>query len=147
MIAEFRLFLEAFLKERNLELVDIIHRYEGSDLVLRILADRPEGGISVGECAQLNRAIGEALEERNILEQGYILEVSSPGLDRPLKAENDFKRCLNRKVRFFLSEHINGKLEWDGQVQKVSEGKVYAQTGKGILEIPLDKINKAKQII
>jgi len=147
LISEFKVFLADFVKSRNLDLIDLIHRYEGGDLFLRILIDRPEGGISLGECAGLNRELGDLLDEKNILEQRYILEVSSPGLDRPLKTENDFKRCLNKKAKFFLSGFINGKLEWDGIITKVEQVVVYVDTGSGTLEIPLDKINKAKLII
>ncbi len=147
MIIEFKSFLADFLKTRNLDLIDVIHRYEGRDLFLRILVDKPEGGISLGECALLNRALSDILDERNILEQRYILEVSSPGLDRPLKTENDFSRCLNKRVRFFLNEFINGKLEWDGIINNVSGGTVYIDVGKVTIQAPLDKINKAKQII
>jgi len=147
LVSDFKILLADFIKSRNLELVDVIHRYEGRDLFLRILVDRPEGGISLGECAELNRELGALLDEKNILEQRYILEVSSPGLDRPLKTANDFRRSLNKKVKFFLSELINAKLEWDGVISKVDEVKVYVDTGRGILEIPLEKINKAKQIL
>ncbi len=147
IIEEFKIFLADFLRSRNLDLVEVIHRYEGADLVLRILVDKPEGGITIGECALLNRELSDILDERNILEQRYILEVSSPGLDRPLKTEADFIRSLNKKVKCFLSELVNGKLEWDGVVQKAGEGKVFIDTGREVLEIPLAKINKAKQII
>jgi len=147
IIAEFKIFLADFLSRKNLDLIDVIHRYEGRDLFLRILVDKPEGGISLGECALLNRELSDILDERNILEQRYILEVSSPGLDRPLKTEADFIRSLNKKVKCFLSELINGKLEWDGVIKKAGEGKVFIETGTGMLEIPLAKINKAKQII
>lgn len=147
IIEEFKIFLADFLRSRNLDLVDVIHRYEGPDLVLRILVDKPEGGISLGECAGLNRELSDILDERNILEQRYILEVSSPGLDRPLKTEADFIRSLDKKVKFFLSEQINGKLEWDGVVKSASGENVFIEIGTEILEIPLAKINKARQII
>ncbi len=135
------------LKAQGLDLVELICNYQGRDLFLRLLVDKPEGGIIIKECAEVNRRLSAMLNEANILEQSYILEVSSPGLDRPLSSKNDFIRCLNKKVKFFLSEFINGKLEWDGVINKVSEGKVYVSIGEVILEIPLDKINKAKQII
>ena len=139
--------LADFLKSRNLDLVEVIHRYEGKDSVLRILVDKPEGGITIGECAGLNRELSALLDEKNILEEQYILEVSSPGLDRPLKTENDFSRCLNKRAKFFLNDLINGKLEWDGVITKVDGKIVYVDTGTGIMEAPLDKINKAKRII
>ena len=144
---ELKIILADFLKSRNLDLVEIIHRYEVGDLVLRVLVDRPEGGINLDDCAAINRELGEILDAKDFLQQRYILEVSSPGLDRPLKTQNDFSRCLNKKVKFFLSELINGKLEWDGVITKVSERIVYVDTVTEIMEVPLDKINKAKRII
>lgn len=147
LINELETFVSDFLKNQNLDLVEMIHRYEGGDLFLRILVDKPEGGINMGECAQVNRSLGEALDAKNLLEQRYILEVSSPGLDRPLKSEADFKRSLNKNIKFFLNDFISGKVEWDGIINKVSEGKVYITTKDTILEIPLEKINKAKQIL
>lgn len=143
--------LESLIGERlnqlGLELVELSCRYEGADLALRILVDRPEGGINLGECASLNQEINAILEGKNILPQGCLLEVSSPGIDRPLKNERDFRRCLNRNARFFLSEQLNGKLEWLGKITNVTSGSVFIDTGKAELEIPLDKINKAKQEI
>jgi len=146
IVDELKIFISDFLKSQNLDLVEVIHRYEGGDLFLRILVDKPEGGINMGECAQVNRDLGEALDAKNLLQQRYILEVSSPGLDRPLKSETDFKRSLNKNIKFFLNDFINGKVEWDGIINKVSEGKVYITAKDSILEIPLEKINKAKQI-
>lgn len=75
---ELRAIIEDYLKSRNIDLVDLIYRYEGRDLVLRILADFPSGGISIGECALLNKEIGMLLDEKDILQQNYLLEVSSP---------------------------------------------------------------------
>jgi len=147
LLNELNAFLEDFLKGRNLELVEVIHRYEGRDLVLRVLVDKPEGGISIGECAGLNRQISGLLDEKNILQEKYILEVSSPGLDRELKTEKDFSRCLDKKVKFFLSELINGKLEWDGIITGAGAGIIYINTPAGAIRLPLAKINKAKRII
>ena len=127
--------------------MDIVYRYEGRDLFFRVLADKPEGGITIGECASLNRDIAAMLDEKDIIKDRYILEVSSPGLDRPLKSESDFSRSINKKLKFFLNELINGKLEWDGVVSKISANVVYVNTGDNVIEVPLDKINKAKQIL
>jgi len=147
LFKELNIFVADFLRGRNLDLVEMIHRYEGGDLFLRILVDRPEGGINLDECALVNRELGDALDEKDFLRQRYILEVSSPGLDRSLKTEADFKRSLHKNIRFFLNDYVNGKIEWDGVINKVDEGKVYASAKDFIFEIPLEKINKAKQII
>ena len=160
LASELNLLLKDYLETLNFILVDIICRYEGGDLVVRVLVDRPqghglalgqshkpEGGINLDECATLNRDIGRLLDEKDIIREGYILEVSSPGLDRPLKTKNDFSRLLNKKAKFFLNEAINGKLEWDGLINKVDQESVFIITGGGLIEVPFLKINRAKLII
>jgi ribosome maturation factor RimP len=146
-IAELRTLIEDFLKKQNLDLVDLIYRYEGKDLVLRVLADRPQGGITLDDCAYLNNEISRMLDEKDILQQRYILEVSSPGLDRPLKSRNDFLRCINRKVRVFLNEPINGKSELEGVITEVKDDSVYIVINTESIEVPLSKVAKAKQVI
>ena len=138
--------LEDFLRARGLDLVEIICRYERGGFFLKMLVDYPSGGITLGECAVLNREIIQMLERKHILEERYILEVSSPGLDRPLKGKSDFLRSKNKRVRFFLSDLINGKLEWDGLIDKVGDESLYLKRGDQLLEIPLSKINKAKLV-
>ncbi len=147
LIEELKSTIQDFLKTKNLYLVDLIYRYEGKDLVLRILVDKPEGGISLDECAYLNNDIGEILDEKDIIQGRYILEVSSPGLDWPLKSKDDFLRCINRSVRFFLNELINGKLELEGTINKVGDDSVYIDIDGNTIEIPISKITKAKQIV
>ena len=147
IIGELEQLIGAYLKEQRLVLVELLYRHEGSDLFLRILVDKPEGGIILEECGRLNRELGALLEEKDILKERYILEVASPGLDRPLKTKADFMRCLKREVRFFLSEPVGGKIELAGVTEKVENDSVFVAQGMGVLEIPLTKINKAKQII
>jgi len=144
---ELRNIIDGYLKTQNLDLVDLVYRCEGRDLVLRVLVDKPEGGISLGECAQLNNEIGRVIDEKDILQQAYLLEVSSPGLDRPLKTKNDFIRCLNKKVKVFLREPINAKFELEGIINNVEDDLVYIDIKGEILEIPILKINRAKQIV
>jgi ribosome maturation factor RimP len=147
LITQIKGIIEDYLKSQREQLVDLIYRYEGQDLFLRILVDKPEGGITLDECAYLNNQISGILDEKDLIQARYILEVSSPGLDRPLRTKSDFLLCLNRKVRFFLNESINGKIELDGVINKVENEAVYLDTDTGVIEIPLPKINKAKQLI
>ena len=144
---QLREFIGPYLHEQGFLLVDLIYRYEGRDLFLRILADRPEGGISIEECAGLNRQISELLDEKGIIEDKFVLEVSSPGIDYPMKAREDFLRCLNKQARFFLSRPIDGKIEYAGIVAEVDQENVFVDTQKKRVKIPLSLINKARQII
>lgn len=145
LITELNRIITDYLKNQGLDLVELLCRYEGRDLFLRILIDRPEGGIILDECASLNNELSRILDEQDILKEGYILEVSSPGLDRPLKNKGDFLRCLNRRARFFLLEPVKGKIELEGTISKVTDDSVYVNIEADIVEIPLIKINKAKQ--
>jgi ribosome maturation factor RimP len=147
IINELKNIIGEYLKTQGLDLIDLIYRYEGRDLYLRILVDRPEGGITLDECKNLNQEIGKIIDEKNILQQSYILEVSSPGIDRPLKEKNDFLHCIGRKVKIFLNEKVNDKLEWDGIIIKAEDGSIYIEVKGEIIQIPISKINKAKQII
>ena len=142
-----RILIEEYLKTQGVELVDLILRHEGRDLVLKVLVDRPQGGIALGECANLNREIIKMLDEKEALDEAYILEVSSPGIDRPLSTKADFLRCLNRRVRFFLNSPIKEKMEISGLVKGVTEEIVYVGIKGESVEVPLSKINKAKQEI
>jgi len=138
------LFLQ-FLSQENIELVDLICRDESNRLVLRILVDKV-GKITLGECALVNRKLGNLLAEKNIIASDYVLEVASPGLDRNLKTQRDFLRCINKEVVFYLNDLINDKCQWQGVVNKVDNINVWIENAGEILEIPLLKINKAKLV-
>ena len=144
---ELELLFEQRFAAQGFELVDVIYRQEGGHLFLRILADHSGGGINLDECAQLSRDISQALDEKDIIPSRYMLEVSSPGLDRCLVTQKDFLRSLNKEVFFYLSELINGKCQWHGEISEVDGASVFINSCGKILEIPLTKINKATLII
>ena len=139
--------IEPFLKEEAFVLVDLnVHQTRGQ-VAIRILTDHPYGGITIGECTRLNRKICEALENQNLITDRYTLEVSSPGLDRPLKTYLDLRRVINREVRFFLSSPRAGKLEYTGVVKDVNEQETIVECAGLEVAIPISDINKAKQIV
>ncbi len=115
--------------------------------ILKILVDKKEGSITLDECARLNRTISDLLDAQDIIGGGYIMEISSPGLDRPLTDKRDFLRSMNQEVRFFFKEPVSGKVELEGIVTKVTPEAVYIDRHGQVLEIPFSKINKAKRII
>src|SRR3989338_2090009 len=114
-------------------------------LIIRFLVDKAKGGISLFECGKLNKYIGELLDGDAILEGKYSLEVSSPGIDRPLDTEKDFLRARGRRVKFFLHEPIGGKLEIEAVVDKVENSVVFIKQNNQIGKISLTNIKKAKQ--
>jgi ribosome maturation factor RimP len=147
VLPELEALLSGYLQAQGIDLVELVCRYEGGRLVLRILADRPYGGIKLDECARLNQAIGNLLEEKDIIKERYSLEVASPGVDRPMKTVKDFLRCIDRPVRFALNEPIGEKIEVVGIIKQAREGAVLIEVEAGTMEIPLTKIHWAKQIL
>lgn len=135
------------LEEENIELVELNFVKARGRSILKLLVDKKGGGINLQECARLNEKIGGLLDTQDVIKERYILEVSSPGLDRPLMTKSDFLRCINKNVRFFLNESINGKIELEGVISKAGDDSVYIDIDGDIIEIPLAKINKAKQVI
>ena len=130
------------------ELIELKSMNSGSGLILRFLVDRVEGGITLNDCAQLNKNIGKLLEEKDIISEEYALEVFSPGLDRPLLAPGDFRRTLEKKIHIFLKEEQDGKLELEGKLVKLDDAGICIKNGENNeLSIPFSKINRAKQVI
>lgn len=111
------------IEANNLELVDVEYVKEGSDYYLRIYADK-EGGITIGDCEIVNRALGDLLDAEDYIGDAYILEVSSPGLTRPLKKENDFKRSIGKVVEIKTYTKINGVKEFEGELTAYDENSV-----------------------
>ena len=148
---ELKLQIDSLVKKllvsEGFVLVEFVFRQDGLSFFLGLFVDRPEGRISLGECSLLNRKVRQVLDENKIFSGQYTLEVSSPGLDRPLKTKEDFIRCLNKEVVFFLNDFLESKCQWQGLLSRVDESSVTINSGEHVLEIPLIKINKAKLII
>jgi ribosome maturation factor RimP len=136
-----------YLKGENTILVDLSLRPRGRKFILRILVDEPGGGITLDRCAYLNNTISQLLDQENLIEKSYILEVSSPGTDRPLLSREDFARCVNRKVRIFLNEPQGQINEILGVIISVAEAGLNLDSGGEVQQIPFNQIRKAKQVI
>lgn len=131
----------------GLECVDVTVRLYNDTWHVQVLADLPLGGIGIEACTELNRRLDKELYEDMGLGNDYTLEVSSPGLDRPLTAFADFRRSVGRDVQVFLKMPLDGKKEYSGQVIGVRDGEVIMLTNKGEVLIRIDHIEKGKQII
>ncbi len=142
-----RMIAAPLLSELLLEIVEMQIRPQGKSLVIEILVDKPGGGVTIQECAILNRRIGNALEAENVIAGQYLLEVSSPGLDRPLKTRSDFSRGLHKEIKFFLTEPIEEQWEYLGKIVKVSDEEVVIEVKGRQTLLPFSKINKAKHNI
>ncbi|MDP3790352.1 MAG: ribosome maturation factor RimP [Candidatus Omnitrophota bacterium] len=144
IIDKIKVIISNILQRNGIELIDITYRRESGGNVLRISADT-ENGITIGECAKMNEVISEALDESNIIEDKYILEVSSPGLDRPLKTKNDFLRAKGKKIRVHTYMPIDNKKEFIGNLEDANEKEASVLTDSGTrVSISFDKISSAR---
>ncbi|OZV12939.1 hypothetical protein CIW83_06935 [Tissierella sp. P1] len=95
---------EQLADELGYELVDVEFLKEGSNYFLRVYLDKP-GGINLDDCQKVSQLLSDKLDEKDPITTPYYLEVSSPGLDRPLKNDKDLKRNLGKEIEIKLYEH------------------------------------------
>lgn len=120
-------FLIPFLEQQRFELVDVEYVKEAGNWYLRAYIDK-EGGITVDDCETVSRALSDWLDEEDFIEDSYTLEVSSPGLGRPLKKEKDFERSLGEEVEVRLYKPREGQKEYTGILKAYDKETVTIET-------------------
>ena len=105
--------LRPIVEESGFELVDTEYVREGGTWYLRGYIDKP-GGITVNDCEQVSRVFSDRLDEKDFIEDSYVMEISSPGLDRPLKKPADFSRSMGKDVEVRTYRPIDGRKEFMG---------------------------------
>lgn len=121
----------------NYELVDVEFVKEGQNWYLRIFIDK-EGGVTVDDCETVSRAVEKVLDVEDPIEQAYILEVSSPGLDRPLKKDSDFVKYAGETVDVKLYKAADKQKEFQG-ILKGLDGTVVTITDENGAELSFDR--------
>ena len=120
-------FLLPLLEKQEFELVDVEYVKEAGNWYLRAYIDK-EGGITVDDCESVSRTLSDWLDEEDFIEDSYTLEVSSPGLGRPLKKENDLKRSLGEEVEVRLYKPRDGQKEYTGILKAYDKDTVTIET-------------------
>ena len=118
------------IKTGDYELVDVEDVKEGSDFYLRVYADKP-GGITIDDCVSISRALEEKLDAEDRIKDAYILEVSSPGLTRPLKKDKDFARSIGKLVDVKLYRQVNNSKELTGVLMAYNAEEVQLMLDDG----------------
>jgi ribosome maturation factor RimP len=132
------------LSEHGAELVDAMFVHENGQWVLRFYLDK-QGGIMLDDCARISEHLGRNLDAADIIKQNYTLEVSSPGLNRPLKKEADYLRFIGEKVDVTLYAPLNGRRHFKGTLQSVNAGVVIVQEApQQSFALPLADVAKAR---
>lgn len=132
--------IQPLLEERGFELVDVEYVKEGSDYYLRVYIDK-EGGITIDDCVDVSRAFNEILDREDYISDAYIFEVSSPGLDRPLKKEKDFARSIGERVLVKTYQKIDKAKEFYGILKAYDDSTVTIEGKKGEMVIERKNIS------
>lgn len=122
--------LEPIVSENEFELVDVEYVKEGSDWYLRAYIDKP-GGINIDDCEKVSRAFSDKLDEADFIADAYILEVSSPGLGRPIKKDKDMTRNIGKKIEFKSFKNIDGQKEFSGILTGFDENTFTVEDDNG----------------
>jgi len=132
----------------GLELVDVEFVKEGNNWTLRVFIEDPEGETDLEDCEAVSRKLSDLLDEKDPIEQSYILEVSSPGLERPLKKKADFDRFRDRLVAIKTYAPIKGEKEFKGILLKREGEDIFIKNDQeDVIKIPFDKIASAHLVI
>ncbi len=148
---QIRVIAERVATSRGLEIWDIQSRREASGHVVRVFIDRPgpaatpEESVSIEDCEQVNREIGTILDVEDPLPFAYTLEVSSPGLDRPLRDAADYRRFSGRLAKVVVAEPVDNQKAFEGRLHGVDDGAVLLETSNGRMHrLPLRLITRGR---
>ena len=138
--------LEPIIVREGFELVEVEWGREGPSWVLRLFVDRP-GGVTIDHCQELSRIVEPVLDVEDLIEPAYNLEVSSPGLDRPLRKPSDFERFAGQRAHVKTygpidTEHGPRK-NWTGTLRGFKDGAVEIEVDGALHRVPHDRIAKA----
>lgn len=128
--------------ELGIEVFDIELLGKGK-LLLRVIIDK-EGGVTLDDCESFSRSIGTVLDVENPFHSAYTLEISSPGLDRPLKSLRDFEKNIGKLVRIITGEKIQNQNFFIGRIIGINNDLIKILVNKRQIDIPFDKISKAR---
>jgi ribosome maturation factor RimP len=146
IIAAIEAYAEPVLRELGLELVEVQYRQEGHGWVVRFFIDR-EGGVTLDDCATVSRAISTWLDVEDLIEHAYHLEVSSPGLERPLKKVEDFKRFAGRNARIKIKEPRDGQRVFTGILGEIQDNEFTLIVDEQPINIGFEEIAKARLLL
>ena len=150
-LEQIRRIAERVARSYGLEIWDIVSRREPTGQIVRVFIDRPgpaataEESVSIEDCEQVSREIATILDVEDPLPFAYTLEVSSPGLDRPLRGEQDYRRFAGRLAKIVVSEAVDNQTAFEGRLRGVEERTVLLEGPRGRMHrLPLQLITRAR---
>lgn len=138
--------LDEHLADKDLELYRVVYKKEGKDWVLRVFLDKPMGSeqeyVNIDECEEVTRWLSDKLDELDLIDRAYNLEVSSPGLDRELIKDSDFVRFAGSLVEVKTYEQVNGTKNFEGTLKGKDGDIITIEVDGTELQLEDKKISK-----
>jgi len=134
--------VDSILLNEEMELVDIEYRRESKGWILRLILDK-EGGVTLDNCTRVSQEVGRNLDVEDFIQTPYTLEVSSPGLTRPLKTEKDFMKYCNRLIKVKTVDPVENRRQFKGELLGVSQGQIEIKVEGEVFQISLSNVAKA----
>jgi ribosome maturation factor RimP len=152
LAAEVATVVEPVLADLGFRLVRVKIQGDGRDRVVQLMAERPDGSITVDDCETISKGISPVLDVADPIPGAYRLEVSSPGIDRPLVRPSDFEDWSGHEVKIELKEPIDGRRRFKGVLEGFEDGEVRIETDTGEhglqhLGLPVHLISDAKLVL
>jgi ribosome maturation factor RimP len=142
IVADVEVLAEPLLESEGFSLIDVEYRRERNGRTLRLVVDK-EGGVTLGDCAYISSQLGDILDAKADLLGSYHMEVSSPGLDRALTKPKHFVQFKGRKVAIKTRSPVEGKRDFRGKLDGLSDGIVMVEAEGHIYAIPYEDISRA----
>jgi ribosome maturation factor RimP len=142
--------VEPVVTGQGYELVEVEWKNEAG-WILRVFIDKPGANVGLDDCTQVSRELSAVLDVEDAIPVAYSLEVSSPGLNRPLKKESDFKRFVGKKAKIRTRHPVGEgatatRRNFSGTLVAVEGGKVKIDVGDQVCEVPVDDVEKANLV-
>lgn len=150
------LLAEPYVRDAGFDLIEVQYGREPSGWVVRLFIDAPADAgagsmpvvakVGLDDCERVSRDVSAALDVADLVPHAYQLEVSSPGLDRPLRRERDFARFVGESARIRLIDGVEGRRNFLGTLRAAKDGRVEIACDGRSYEIPIDDIQKANLV-
>ena len=140
---EIEALIAPVVEQEGGEIVDLQWRREGHQWILRLFLDKPEG-ITLDDCAYYSDRVGAFLDEKNAIEQSYVLEISSPGLDRVIKKDKDFEKFTGKAVKVKIKIAENGQRRFAGVLKGLNGDKIAVLVGKETKEFARQNVDEVR---
>ena len=134
--------MEPELAAQGYELVEVELARGNRGLVLRLFIDKP-GGVTLDDCQAVSHLVGALLDAGDYITEHYMLEISSPGFDRPIRKPADFARFVGERVKLTTEAPVSGRKRFSGVLRKFEDGLVTVECAETLYEVHIENLRKA----